>query len=45
MEKFKLIHQPSPLHKMRGNYVDGVNIFIKRDDLLEFGLGGNKVRL
>ncbi len=30
---------------MRGNYVEDVNIFIKRDDLIEFGLGGNKVRL
>ena len=45
MDKVTLIHQPSPLYKMRGSYVDGVNIFVKRDDLLDFSFGGNKVRL
>lgn len=44
MDKIQLNHTFSPLYKM--NYSCGnVNIWVKRDDLLDFAFGGNKVRL
>ncbi len=43
-EKYKLVNSITPLYKM--NYRCGkTNIWIKRDDLLDFAFGGNKVRL
>lgn len=44
MEKLELFNQITPLYKL--NYKMGnTNIWIKRDDLIEFAFGGNKVRL
>ena len=44
LKKFKLINGVSPLVKL--NYKIGkTSIFMKRDDLLDFYFGGNKVRL
>lgn len=43
-DKLKLIRGTSPLYKLNFN-VDKKNIFMKRDDLIDFGIGGNKVRL
>lgn len=44
MEKITLIHGRTPLYKM--NFKIGkTNIYVKRDDIIEFALGGNKVRL
>lgn len=41
--KIELLKFNTPLYKM--NYsIDDINIFIKRDDLMDFGIGGNKVR-
>lgn len=44
MRKINLFHNVSSLYKM--NYSIGeTQIFIKRDDILDFAFGGNKVRL
>lgn len=44
IKKIKLINTVSPIHKM--NYSCGETaIWMKRDDLIEFAFGGNKVRL
>ncbi len=44
MEKIKLFHNVTDCQKL--NYsVGGTTIYMKRDDLLDFGFGGNKVRL
>lgn len=44
MEKIRLINTETPLYKMQYTCGD-TTIWIKRDDLLEFAFGGNKVRL
>lgn len=42
MEKVKLLKLPTPLHEIK---IDNKNrYFIKRDDLTDFALGGNKAR-
>lgn len=42
MDKVNLLRLPTPLHEIK---VDDKNkYFIKRDDLTDFGLGGNKAR-
>lgn len=44
MEKIELIHGTTGLYKL--NYsIGNINIYMKRDDLLDFAFGGNKVRL
>lgn len=43
-EKIKLINNISSLYKMQYR-VGKTNIYIKRDDTLDFAFGGNKVRL
>ncbi len=42
----KLAILPTPIHKLErlSNYLNGPEIFIKRDDLTGLGLGGNKLR-
>jgi len=37
---------PTPLHQSRGlqKYIGGPELWFKRDDLISFGFGGNKVR-
>ncbi|MDB8555539.1 pyridoxal-phosphate dependent enzyme [Turicibacter sanguinis] len=42
MEKINLLNLPTPLQKMNINLNN--NIYIKRDDLTDFVLGGNKAR-
>lgn len=42
-EKIHLLRLPTPLHRM--NYECENNLFIKRDDLTDFALGGNKARM
>ena len=46
LERVKLAQLPTPLHKLEGltNFLEGPNIYVKRDDLTGLGLGGNKVR-
>ncbi|MGC9148852.1 MAG: hypothetical protein ACP5GI_05375 [Sulfolobales archaeon] len=43
--RFRVIKRPSPLEELSvlGREL-GVKLFIKRDDLLELALGGNKIR-
>lgn len=43
--KVKLLHKPSNIHHLEKlSNILGVDIYIKRDDLSEVGLGGNKLR-
>ena len=42
--KIQLIHQETCIQKLRGSYF-GTNVYVKRDDLIDFAFGGNKVRL
>lgn len=42
--KIQLIHQETCIHKLRGTY-SGANVYVKRDDLIDFAFGGNKVRM
>lgn len=42
--KIKLIHQETCIQKLRGTY-SGTNVYVKRDDLIDFAFGGNKVRM
>lgn len=44
--KIQLIRniEPTPMYKMKFN-LNNKNLFIKREDLIDFGIGGNKVRL
>lgn len=44
MDKIKLITEPTPFQKLQYSVSD-TNIYMKRDDLIGFGGGGNKVRL
>lgn len=44
MEKVSLIHSSTPLYKMRYR-IGKTNVYIKREDVIEFAFGGNKVRL
>lgn len=43
-DKIKLIHQSTCIQKLRNSYY-GTNVYVKRDDLIDFGFGGNKVRM
>ena len=42
----RLAHVPTPLEAMErlSGHLDGVSLFIKRDDCTGLGFGGNKVR-
>lgn len=42
--KIHLIHQETCIQKLRKAYY-GTNVYVKRDDLIDFGFGGNKVRM
>ncbi|MFQ6037306.1 MAG: 1-aminocyclopropane-1-carboxylate deaminase/D-cysteine desulfhydrase [Candidatus Aminicenantales bacterium] len=44
--KVRLIHLPTPLQPLRNisKEMDGVNLFVKRDDLTGLAFGGNKSR-
>ena len=42
--KIQLIHQETCIQKLRGTY-SGTNVYVKRDDLIDFAFGGNKVRM
>ena len=43
--KVSLIHRPTPLHRLERASADlGLDLWIKRDDLTGFALGGNKGR-
>lgn len=42
--KINLIHQQTCIQQLQGSY-SGANVFVKRDDLIDFGFGGNKVRM
>ena len=42
--KIQLINQETCIQKLRGTY-SGTNVFVKRDDLIDFAFGGNKVRM
>ncbi len=44
--RMTLGHYPTPLHQSRGlhQHVGGPALWFKRDDLISFGYGGNKVR-
>jgi len=44
--KIRLIRQRTPLEKLQAlsAHLGGPDIYIKRDDLISFGMGGNKVR-
>lgn len=44
MNKYKLFNNITPLHKLNFK-VNHSNIWMKRDDLIDFAFGGNKVRL
>lgn len=42
--KIQLINQETCIQKLRGTY-SGTNVYVKRDDLIDFAFGGNKVRM
>lgn len=42
--KIQLIHQETCIQELRGTY-SGTNVYVKRDDLIDFAFGGNKVRM
>lgn len=46
LSRFKLAEYPTPVHflKTLTKAVDGPDIYMKRDDLISLGMGGNKVR-
>lgn len=44
-DKINLLDGPTPLHYMpEVSKMTGVEIYIKRDDLTAYGMGGNKLR-
>lgn len=46
LSRFKLAEYPTPIHflKTLTEAFDGPDIYMKRDDLISLGMGGNKVR-
>lgn len=46
LSRFKLAEYPTPIHflKTLTKAFDGPDIYMKRDDLISLGMGGNKVR-
>jgi len=46
LSRFKLAEYPTPIHflKKLTKAFDGPDIYMKRDDLISLGMGGNKVR-
>ena len=46
LSRFKLAEYPTPIHflKTLTTAFDGPDIYMKRDDLISLGMGGNKVR-
>lgn len=44
MEKISVTITPSPISKLNSSFTLNNNVYIKRDDLLGAGLGGNKLR-
>ena len=44
MNKYKLVNNSTPLHKLNFEF-NHSKIWMKRDDLIDFAFGGNKVRL
>lgn len=46
LSRFKLAEYPTPVHFLKAltKAVDGPDIYMKRDDLISLGMGGNKVR-
>lgn len=42
--KIHLINQETCIQQLRGSYF-GTTVFVKRDDLIDFAFGGNKVRM
>lgn len=44
-EKMGFLHTPTPIEKLENISKDlGINLYIKRDDLTNYGTGGNKLR-
>ena len=44
-EKISFLHTPTPLHRLDRVSEDlGIEFYLKRDDLTDFGTGGNKLR-
>ena len=44
-DKIRFLHTPTPLHRLDRISADlGVEFYMKRDDLTDFGTGGNKLR-
>ena len=44
-EKISFLHLPTPMHRLDRISADlGVEFYLKRDDLTDFGTGGNKLR-
>ena len=44
-EKIDFLNTPTPLQRLDNISADlGMEIYIKRDDLTDFGTGGNKLR-
>jgi L-cysteate sulfo-lyase len=46
LSRFKLAEYPTPVHFLKAltKAFDGPDIYMKRDDLISLGMGGNKVR-
>lgn len=46
IERYHLAHLPTPIEPLTGltRYLEGPQLFIKRDDLTGLGIGGNKTR-
>ncbi len=46
LSRFNLAEYPTPIHflKTLTKAYDGPDIYMKRDDLISLGMGGNKVR-
>ena len=42
--KLHLINQETCIQRLRGSY-SGATVYVKRDDLIDFAFGGNKVRM
>ena len=44
--RIRLLEGPTPLHHLKnvGRLLDNNNLYVKRDDVMTLGMGGNKIR-
>lgn len=45
--RIRLLEGPTPLHHLKnvGKLLGNINLYVKRDDVMSLGMGGNKIRM